>query len=58
MVLKTEYDRTARWSNEANTYIVEDRERYCWTDINGNQLSEWFREFKDALDFAVKSGTT
>ena len=55
MVLETEHNRTARWSKDQNQWIVQDVPRYCWTDIKGNQLSEWFTELIDALDYAKKN---
>jgi hypothetical protein len=56
MVLKTEHDRTAQWSQEINNWIVEDRPRYCWTDTKGNVLTEWFATFDLALEYLIKSG--
>lgn len=56
MVLKTESNRTARWSKETNGWIVEDRERYCWTDIKDIQISDWFDTFDLALEYLIKSG--
>ena len=56
MVLKTEYNTTARWSKEDDRWIVEDRPRYCWTDINNTKLTEWFDTFDLALEDLIKSG--
>lgn len=52
----TEYNRTARWNKDADSWVVEDQKRYCWTDIKNNQISEWFNTFDLALEYLIKSG--
>ena len=55
MVLQKAHDRTARWGTDS--WIVEDRARYCWCDIKNRPITDWFDKFEDALQFAVESGT-
>jgi hypothetical protein len=53
MVLKQNTESIARWGKEEDRWIFEDRTRYCWTDIKGLELSNWFPELNDALAFAI-----
>jgi len=55
MVLEKAHDVVARWGTDS--WIVEDRARYRWTDIRGRAVSDWFDQLELALEFAVESGT-
>jgi hypothetical protein len=55
MVLKKGYETVARWGTDK--WIIEARPRYCWTDIKGRVVSDWFDQLELALEFAVESGT-
>lgn len=53
MVLKQDTERIARWGKEESKWVFEDRTLYCWTDMKGSELSTWFSELNDALEFAI-----
>ena len=55
MVLEKVHDRIARWGTDS--WIIEDRARYRWTDIKGRVITDWYNELNDALQFAIESGT-
>ena len=55
MVLEKAHDRIARWGTD--TWIIEDRARYRWCDIENRPITDWFDQFELALQFAVESGT-
>ena len=51
MVLEKEYDRIARWGTDS--WIIEDRARYRWTDIKNRPITDWFSKFEDALNYLI-----
>jgi len=51
MILEKDHDRTARWGTDS--WIVEDHAVYRWTDIKGRPLTDWFRDFDDALKYLI-----
>ena len=53
MVLEKEHDRIARWGTDS--WIIEDRARYRWTDIKGRAITDWFDQLELALEFAVEA---
>lgn len=57
MVLKKDKESVVRWGKEENKWVFEDRITYCWTNMKGLALSDYFLTLDEALDFAVKSGT-
>jgi hypothetical protein len=55
MVLEKAHDRIARWGTD--TWVIEDRARYRWCDIENRPITDWFDQFELALQFAIESGT-
>lgn len=53
MVLKKQFNTTAKWGKEENQWIIADKCSYCWVDLKGRELSKWFEELNDALQFAI-----
>jgi hypothetical protein len=55
MVLEKTHDTVARWGTDS--WIIEQRARYRWTDIQGRAVTDWYDQFDHALQFAIESGT-
>jgi hypothetical protein len=55
MVLQKDYETVARWGKDS--WIIEAQPCYCWTDIKGRVITDWYFELDDALQFAIESGT-
>ena len=55
MVLQKDHDRIARWGTDS--WIIEERPIYCWTDIKGRAITDWYATLDAALQLAVESGT-
>jgi hypothetical protein len=51
MVLEKDHDRIARWGTDS--WVVEDRVTYRWTDIRGRPITDWFSTFDDALNYLI-----
>ena len=51
MVLQKEQDRIARWGTDS--WIIETRARYRWTDIKNRPITDWFAKFDDALNYLI-----
>ena len=51
MVLEKDHEHIARWGTDS--WIIEDRARYRWTDIKGRAVTDWFDTFDDALEFLI-----
>jgi len=51
MVLEKDYNKTAQWG--IDSWIIEDRVAYRWTDIKGCPITDWFNTFDDALNYLV-----
>lgn len=57
MVLEKKHDRIARWNHSENCWSVEDRPVYRWCNIQGRAITDWYSDFKLALDFAVNKNS-
>jgi hypothetical protein len=53
MVLEKQYNTTAKWGKEENRWIIESKPSYRWVTIKGREISNWFEELNDALQFAI-----
>jgi hypothetical protein len=50
MVLEKAHDTVARWGTDS--WIIEQRARYCWCDIKNRPITNWYATFEEALEFA------
>jgi len=51
MVLQKEQVRIARW--DTDSWIIENRARYRWTNIKNRPITDWFTDFEDALNYLI-----
>lgn len=55
MILKQLLVPTAKWNKEIDNWTVEKVTEYCWTDMQGKEVSPWFNKLKCALHWSIEA---
>lgn len=55
MILKQLLVPTAKWNKEIDNWTVEKVTEYCWTDMQGKEVSPWFNKLKCALNWSIEA---